>query len=134
MNFFIHSYLLLLKQEAWKCKRKCIFCQFSVLNLLWHECYFGMDCLAPFLDLTTPPPPSPLSLTRPLICKICKFFQLPPPVIQYFEISKPTPFVTGGGGVQTMALLCLRGSKTIRKEKIVSVSEGIDLGQKVKVI
>ena len=111
---FIHSKLLLLKLEAWKCRRKCILCQFyrdsSGMHLLRIfralgqkvEVLLSIFCVTKItLERITPPAPRPrifrstppLYLTHPVIFKL--FFQ--PPIIQYFEISI-LPILTGGGG------------------------------------
>ena len=104
MKLFIRSYLLLLKQQTRKCKRKCIVHQFwniladyfwdigskvgsFVKHPLWQQNYFGMDYLSP---------PPPIFRSTPQL--ICNMDYLPPPIIQYFEISIPPPPICNWGG------------------------------------
>ena len=83
---FIHSYLLILKQQTWKCKRKYILCQFwntlamSIFQTLGQKLKvllsiicgtkINLEWITPlFFDLSSL---SPLCLTHPLTLK---FFQ-----------------------------------------------------------
>ena len=79
IKFFIYSRLLLLKQQTWKCKRKCILCQFwntlaeyflrhqklkVLLNIFCCTKIMFEWITHPFLDL---PPSHTLCVTCPLI-------------------------------------------------------------------
>ena len=104
---FIHSHLLLLNQQTWKYKRKCILYQFGntlaedfwdirskVGSLIKYLCCTKITfewITHPFLDLPLPPT---LCVTRPLILN---FFSTPHYPV-FWNVYTSPPFVTGGGG------------------------------------
>ena len=92
MNFFIHSYLWLLEQQTWKCKRK-LSCANSRIHLLLPSIFETLGQKLKVLlrifcstkiTLEWIPPPPLLCLTRPLICK----FFCPPPAPPLFSTLK----------------------------------------------
>ena len=109
---FIHSYLLLLKQQICQCKTKCVLCQHwnTLADYFWGliQSFAAPKLLWEGLPSLTPPPIMPY-LPITYFFSYFYFFTSPPhhPITQYFEILKcPSlhPFVTeekikrGGGG------------------------------------